>query len=608
VVWPSIAAATPGMSATSQKATRLHRHVLELLSEAKKDKNIRASAGALRLVAELCRSQTWPDNHWPSVLQALEEADSFAREADAAAVTHTVSRAFIDDLLEAAAAVLRYTPSAFIPKVMPFLTAADAGLQAAAAARLQDHKGWGPQKRDDTAGSSDTVLKQLEILLQEGEGGTPALPSSEVASCADIVFAVLSSVIGPDLTAELWAVESAFEAFLAWVVADGESPLDEDVEALDLAVAEQGATSSRKRTMSSQSATSTDLHTSVEMPQECRRRCVAALAAWELLLLGVQNAEQAASAVSPPKCGDEVAPTAPPELLAMALQLKPEQIAGAGAAAHGWAIGKAPPLPDGCSPLRPLLQLLCVTLTCDSLVGEDDAEMRLAVVLGKGKVSTGAPDCDVFALSARVLLLALRAVPAAVRSFWEQLPRRRDRDLIERLVAKSFSPALVQAEAASAARQLETQQDKLGSDLEAVVMRRPKQLVLQLTREDVKAELCVQLPDSFPLRTATAEQPEKMPGIPIKRVRNWMLQARQVLNGPRPMGVGRVMLMWARSFALFFDGVEDCPICYNVVHLTTQTIPRKPCPTCKHKFHSECLYHWFKTSAKTTCPLCNQPF
>eukprot|EP00930_Biecheleria_cincta_P072902 TRINITY_DN60243_c0_g1_i1.p2 TRINITY_DN60243_c0_g1~~TRINITY_DN60243_c0_g1_i1.p2 ORF type:complete len:115 (-),score=9.42 TRINITY_DN60243_c0_g1_i1:467-787(-) len=105
-----------------------------------------------------------------------------------------------------------------------------------------------------------------------------------------------------------------------------------------------------------------------------------------------------------------------------------------------------------------------------------------------------------------------------------------------------------------------------------------------------------------------AEPPEKMPGIPKPRVRNWMLQARQVLAGRRPLVVGRVMLMWARSFALFFEGVEDCPICYNVIQLTTQTIPRKACPTCKHKFHNECLYHWFKTSAKTTCPLCNQPF
>ncbi|CAE7294476.1 RE1 [Symbiodinium natans] len=65
---------------------------------------------------------------------------------------------------------------------------------------------------------------------------------------------------------------------------------------------------------------------------------------------------------------------------------------------------------------------------------------------------------------------------------------------------------------------------------------------------------------------------------------------------------------WSKSFALFFKGVEDCPICYNVIQLTTQTIPRKACPTCKHKFHNECLYQWFRSSSKTTCPLCNQPF
>eukprot|EP00971_Amphidinium_carterae_P046530 916683-Amphidinium_carterae.1 len=77
------------------------------------------------------------------------------------------------------------------------------------------------------------------------------------------------------------------------------------------------------------------------------------------------------------------------------------------------------------------------------------------------------------------------------------------------------------------------------------------------------------------------------------------------------MTVGTAMVMWARSFALFFEGVEtsccpgkqmtesgvvfspveqcqshvdkDCPICYNVVELTTGSIPRKACPTCKKK-------------------------
>jgi len=252
-----------------------------------------------------------------------------------------------------------------------------------------------------------------------------------------------------------------------------------------------------------------------------------------------------------------------------------------------------------------LLQLLCHVLACERLTGSIDCVAK--DLAAQQTLGSDAHDFRVPALAARVLLLLLRTMPAAVRGFWESLPRRGDRDIVERMVSRSLSPLLMQVEAAAASAKLEAQKDKF-PDIEVSVVRRPKQLILQLTRDDIRAELCVQFPEAFPLRVAIAEPPDKMPGIPKPRVRNWMLQARQVLAGSKSLGVSRAMLMWARSFALFFDGVEDCPICYNVVHLTTQTIPRKPCPTCKHKFHNECLYHWFKTSAKTTCPLCNQPF
>ena len=39
----------------------------------------------------------------------------------------------------------------------------------------------------------------------------------------------------------------------------------------------------------------------------------------------------------------------------------------------------------------------------------------------------------------------MKAVPSAVRSFWEHLPRRRDRDLVEKLVATAYSQLLVAA-------------------------------------------------------------------------------------------------------------------------------------------------------------------
>jgi hypothetical protein len=265
---------------------------------------------------------------------------------------------------------------------------------------------------------------------------------------------------------------------------------------------------------------------------------------------------------------------------------------------------------QGYSPLQPLVQLLFHIITCERLAGRQGCQEVLQQVLthaiAAGELAD-ANDFSVFSLAARVLFLMLRAMPAAARSFWERLPRRRDRDLVERLIARVYSPGLVQAETQAAIALLDAQKDQF-PDAEASVVRRQRQIVLQLARDEVNAELTVQVPESFPLRMATAEMPEKMPGIPKPRVRNWMLQSRQVLAGPNPMGVARAMLMWSRSFALFFEGVEDCPICYCLVHLTTGTIPRKACPTCKHKFHNECLYHWFKTSSKSTCPLCNQPF
>ncbi|KAK1398101.1 hypothetical protein POM88_007964 [Heracleum sosnowskyi] len=66
--------------------------------------------------------------------------------------------------------------------------------------------------------------------------------------------------------------------------------------------------------------------------------------------------------------------------------------------------------------------------------------------------------------------------------------------------------------------------------------------------------------------------------------------------------------IWKSNFDKEFEGVEECPICYSVVHTSDHNLPRLACKTCKHKFHSACLYKWFSTSHKSTCPLCQSPF
>jgi E3 ubiquitin-protein ligase DOA10 len=54
-------------------------------------------------------------------------------------------------------------------------------------------------------------------------------------------------------------------------------------------------------------------------------------------------------------------------------------------------------------------------------------------------------------------------------------------------------------------------------------------------------------------------------------------------------------------------GQTECAICYSIVS-SDKKMPDKRCQTCKHLFHSSCLFKWFASSNQSTCPLCRNPF
>uniref|UniRef100_A0A4W4E597 E3 ubiquitin-protein ligase listerin n=1 Tax=Electrophorus electricus TaxID=8005 RepID=A0A4W4E597_ELEEL len=66
--------------------------------------------------------------------------------------------------------------------------------------------------------------------------------------------------------------------------------------------------------------------------------------------------------------------------------------------------------------------------------------------------------------------------------------------------------------------------------------------------------------------------------------------------------------LWKNNVEKRFEGVEDCMICFSVIHGSNYSLPKKACRTCKKKFHSACLYKWFTSSNKSTCPLCRDTF
>ncbi len=66
--------------------------------------------------------------------------------------------------------------------------------------------------------------------------------------------------------------------------------------------------------------------------------------------------------------------------------------------------------------------------------------------------------------------------------------------------------------------------------------------------------------------------------------------------------------LWKGNLDREFEGVEPCPICYSVLHPTQRQLPRVACRTCKNKYHSACLYKWFASSSKSSCPMCRADF
>ncbi|KAL0182487.1 hypothetical protein M9458_021862, partial [Cirrhinus mrigala] len=47
--------------------------------------------------------------------------------------------------------------------------------------------------------------------------------------------------------------------------------------------------------------------------------------------------------------------------------------------------------------------------------------------------------------------------------------------------------------------------------------------------------------------------------------------------------------LWKNNVDKRFEGVEDCMICFSVIHGSNYSLPKKACRTCKKKFHSACL-------------------
>ncbi|CAG0887601.1 unnamed protein product [Darwinula stevensoni] len=194
-------------------------------------------------------------------------------------------------------------------------------------------------------------------------------------------------------------------------------------------------------------------------------------------------------------------------------------------------------------------------------------------------------------LACQVYLLAMQILPAFVRSWYSEL----DKSLassVDQFTAKYVSPILCEDEI-----QAVQGAEKSFVNMTVKTRKKVREVIASYAVDDSKVELVVRLPSNHPLCSVSIETGKRV-GVTEKQWRTWQLQLTTFLqhqNGSLVHGLG----LWNRNINKRFEGLEECYICFHVIHGTTHHVPQIPCRTCKKKFHSACLRRWFETKTIT---------
>ncbi|KAM6310361.1 E3 ubiquitin-protein ligase listerin [Aegotheles albertisi] len=213
---------------------------------------------------------------------------------------------------------------------------------------------------------------------------------------------------------------------------------------------------------------------------------------------------------------------------------------------------------------------------------------------------TGALSSQIPHLACSVYHITLKDLPAMVRLWWNSCEKRVF-NVVDKFTSKYVSSVLSSQEISSV--QTSTQ---LFNGMTVKARSAAREVIATYSIDDIFIELIIQLPSNYPLGSITVESGKRV-GVAVQQWRNWMLQLSTYLthqNGSIMEGLS----LWKNNVDKRFEGVEDCMICFSVIHGSNYSLPKKACRTCKKKFHSACLYKWFTSSNKSTCPLCRETF
>ncbi|SSD58365.1 uncharacterized protein SCODWIG_00126 [Saccharomycodes ludwigii] len=124
--------------------------------------------------------------------------------------------------------------------------------------------------------------------------------------------------------------------------------------------------------------------------------------------------------------------------------------------------------------------------------------------------------------------------------------------------------------------------------------------------DEQKLEIAFKFPKNYPLLPVQVQGISRV-GVSEQKWKLWIVSTQRVITAMNGSIIDSLDL-FSKNVELQFSGFEECAVCYSILHPIDRKLPSKTCPTCHNRFHSACLYKWFKTSNNNQCPLCRGEF
>ncbi|OCH91295.1 hypothetical protein OBBRIDRAFT_887096 [Obba rivulosa] len=203
-------------------------------------------------------------------------------------------------------------------------------------------------------------------------------------------------------------------------------------------------------------------------------------------------------------------------------------------------------------------------------------------------------------LAAHVYYRALLVVPSLVRSWLLDCRDRQLHSAVTTYTSSHLSPAIVKAEL-DQVKNPDTAAE-LTDNTVVKVANAVNEVTLSYAVDEHQLELTLKLPSDYPLHGIEIRDTKRV-GVPDDRWRAWVLGVQQILMF-RSGSIVDGLTFFKKNVSSHFEGLAECAICYSIISAMDGSLPKKPCKTCKNRFHAGCLYKWFNTSHSSSCPLC----